>query len=1033
MNLRRLIRKNIYLYKPFYRLTAIAVIVAVAVIVGSLVVGDSVRGTLLQRVEDRLGNTETIVFSRQSFMDEKILESLRHSRAGGYPLETGRLQDNPAMTTRGILLMDGFVSVSGRLIPVMVWGVDDLNIEEGQAKINRALHNEITVGARHTSPSSIVLRLPAAGIVPSGSMFVTDVYTTSLRLDLSDIVSVEQGGNISLQNEQIIPFNIFVNRAELAETMEVSGRINVILSDRIISREEFAQAWNYEISGLRALPRHCGLDPQSPCFKGIPAYAGMTTITSDRVFIQDQVIETLRKDDLSANRFFTYLANSIRKNEISIPYSFITAVDFFDGQPLNPDEVILSDYAARRLNARIGDTISVSYFISQRFRTLSVDSVFLRVSRVVPISQLQADSALRADFPGLSNVDRCADWNSDLPINMSLITDEREEFWRRYANTPKAIVPYITLAPRWENAFGSATALQISDVSSLKNLTHEMFDITLIHPRETAITAATSGVDFSSLFLALGFFIIISAAMLMIVPLSEMLFRRRKELHLLKAIGFSNKRILRLLWREINPVVWISAIGGVIAGLLYTSLVLFLLGNVWRGATHTDGFGLFPNFATVLGGLIVGVILSLFLVYFVIRKSTGAFRLRSTTRQVAERSRSHTSHLAPFGFRRLISASLRYKKKQALLSFVTLACGVLIVFSVGLNRQGFADSSQIRTATGGFALWAETSVPIFHNIQTEDGRSRLGLMNLSNNAHVLQLLKYSADDASCLNLNRVETPNVLGIEMTDLIDADFRITRTIFDGSRSRRDAMHCISTIDNFTTTHNGVIPALIDETVLTWTLMRRLGDTLVYLGERGDTVLIQIAGTLDNSIFQGHILIDKNLFSETWSEISGSEIMLVNVPEQEIEATKILLSQALNMFGIRVMTTNERMRLFYSVTDTYLTIFLTLGGLGLLLGIFSLIIVVRKNLLARTKEITLYRSLGFNKKRLQDLLYKENIIVPLSAILTGALGSLFGVFLGFGNVSIWVWLMAIMFLVGFIFSVIIFVKTTVRNYLQK
>ena len=1050
MNLSRLIRKNIFLYKPFYRLIAVAVVVAVAVIVGSLVVGDSVRGTLLQRVDERLGNTETIIFSRQSFMHESIIDPLRHSREGGNLIADG-LRVKPAMTTRGILLMDGFVSVSGRLIPVMVWGVDDLDIEKGQAKINRALHNEIasaSLNNRASPAQSIVLRLPAAGIVPSGSMFVTDVYTTSLRLELSDILSVEQGGNISLQNEQIVPFNIFVNRPELAETMEVCEKINVILSDRIISRDEFAEAWNYQISGLNVTTRHCELQSSEAIHETVNCFATltMTTITSDRIFIQDQVVETLMKDDISANRLFAYLANSIRKNEISIPYSFITAVDFYDGQPLNPNEVILSDYAARRLNARIGDTISISYFVSQRFRTLSVDSVFLRVSRIVPISQLQADSELRADFPGLSNVESCADWNSDLPINMGLITDEREEFWQRYKNTPKAIVPYATLAPRWENVFGNATALQISDANRLKDLTHEMFDITLIYPRETAIFAAKSGVDFSSLFLSLGFFIIISAMMLMVVPLSEMLFRRRKELSLLKAIGFSNKRILRVLWREINPVVWVSAIGGVIAGLLYTSLVLFLLGTVWQGATHTEGFRMFPDFLTTLTGLVFAVVLSLSLVYFVIRKGTVASTNSATGTGVRSLSLSKRPQPAPLlTFFRLIKSSILYKKKQALLSFVTLACGVLIVFSVGLNRQGFADSSQIRTATGGFALWAETSVPIFHNIQTEDGRSRLGLMNLSNNAHVLQLLKYRADDASCLNLNRVETPNVLGIDMIDLKNSDFRITQTIFDVPRNKR--RHCrldsqsprygipayAGMAEKMQTTHNGLIPALVDETVLRWTLGRRLGDTLVYMGERGDTVLIQLAGTIDNSIFQGYILIDKNLFSEIWSEISGSEIMLVNVPENEIESTKMLLSQALHMFGIRVTTTNERMRLFYSVTDTYLTIFLTLGGLGLLLGIFSFIIVVRKNLLARTKEITLYRSLGFGEKRLQSLLYKENIIIPLSAIFMGSLLSLFGVFFGFGNVTTSTWLLAVFFLVMFVFCVLVFVRITVRSYSQK
>jgi putative ABC transport system permease protein len=288
-------------------------------------------------------------------------------------------------------------------------------------------------------------------------------------------------------------------------------------------------------------------------------------------------------------------------------------------------------------------------------------------------------------------------------------------------------------------------------------------------------------------------------------------------------------------------------------------------------------------------------------------------------------------------------------------------------------------------------------------------------------------LKYSADDASCLNLNKVVTPNVLGIDMKDLLNSNFKISKTIFDC----RDAAYYVPT--KFKTAENGVYPALVDETVLQWSLGKKLGDTLVYIGEKGDTIPIVLAGTLENSIFQGYILIDKSLFSKIWSEISGSEIMLIKVPDSAIAETKTLISQALNNYGVRVTTTNERMKLFYSVTDTYLTIFLTLGGLGFLLGIFSFIIVVRKNLVARTKEITLYRSLGFSEKRMLNLLYKENIIIPLCAIATGALGSLLGVSMGFGNVSIGIWTLAVAFLTVFILCVMVFVKITVKRYLGK
>jgi len=578
VKIRQIIVKNILLYKPFYRLIAIAVTVAVTVITGSLAVGDSVRGTLIKQVEERLGKTETIVFSRYSFMDDDILAGI----------------EMPCMAS---LYTNGFVSISGKMIPVVVWGRDDMGIEKGGAKINSALYNEI----KTTPTKDVVLRLPSAGMVPLGSMYVTDTYTISLRLTVESVITGEQGGNLNLKNEQITPFNIFVNREELAQAMNTPGKINLILFDRIISTDDFASAWNCSFSGLH----HQG-----------------TTVTSDRMFIQEPVVETLCRLDSTSNRVFAYLANTIGTDDRNIPYSFVTAMDYYKGEPVHPDEIILSDYAAQRLNVRLHDTLFVSYFVSKQLKTLRVDSVFLTVGKIVPLIDFQADDILKADFPGLSNVERCTEWDSDLPINMNLITDEDEDYWAKYKNTPKAILPYSTLAPRWKNAYGSATALQISnDANNFSHVTYAMFDIQLIYPRETGITAAKSGVDFASLFLSLGIFIVISASILMMVPLSEMLFRRRNELSLLRASGFSRKRILRLLWSESAPVVGGSAMAGVAIGLIYTYLILFLLGTIWRGATHTEGFRVYFHLTTIASGLLCGIAISLLLLYIGIYRS----------------------------------------------------------------------------------------------------------------------------------------------------------------------------------------------------------------------------------------------------------------------------------------------------------------------------------------------------------------------------------------------------------------------------
>lgn len=71
----------------------------------------------------------------------------------------------------------------------------------------------------------------------------------------------------------------------------------------------------------------------------------------------------------------------------------------------------------------------------------------------------------------------------------------------------------------------------------------------------SGIYAARNGVDFAGLFLALGFFIIVSAVLLMLNPLSEMFYRRRHEIALLRSMGYTRKRIKGMLWMESVPVV----------------------------------------------------------------------------------------------------------------------------------------------------------------------------------------------------------------------------------------------------------------------------------------------------------------------------------------------------------------------------------------------------------------------------------------------------------------------------------------------
>jgi putative ABC transport system permease protein len=604
-----------------------------------------------------------------------------------------------------------------------------------------------------------------------------------------------------------------------------------------------------------------------------------------------------------------------------------------------------------------------------------------------------------------------------MPIDMSRITREDEDYWAKYRATPKAIIAYSAVAGRWSNAYGCATALRISGAPDMSRLEPSMLGIRIIHPKEAGMTAARNGIDFASLFLALGIFIVFSAVLLMLVPLSEMVFHRRNELMLMNALGFPKKRTVKLLWTESLAVVLRASLMGVIAGVCYTALILLLLNSLWNGAVHTGGFTFFPTVQTVLAGWITSTVIALLLSRIAIVRAVGKTDKPRLIKPV------RTSQKKPFTRKRLIWAALHANKKRAWLSFATLASGVLIVFSVGLNRRGFADSSQLRSGTGGYSLWCESSVPVYHNIATPEGRSKLALKDLPEDMQVLQAFRYSADDASCLNLNRVTQPTVLGVDMESLKNSDFKILQSIYKADVSVFDAVRAAT---------DSVYPVMVDETALIWGLQKKTGDTIRYEAGNGRVVYLQLAASLQNSIFQGNLLMDKKLFSEIWSEITGSEITLFKVKDPEIETVQKQISQALSEYGVRVMPATQRLKEFNSVTDTYLTIFLTLGGLGLLIGVMSFIIVVRKNLASREEQIALYRSLGFTDRKIADLLIAENRIIPVSAIGFGVVISLAGVSGGIGNVSLGIWITALIFMALLMAGAWVFVKKTVERQVR-
>lgn len=1035
-------------YRSYYRLVALAVIVMMMVLSGSLLLGDSVRGTLEKRVQERLGDTQTLVTSGMGFMNEEILRSTLFSDAKGY------------------LLCEGYVSADQKMVPVMVWATDADGIPAGEAVINDPLRQQLP------NAEDLVLHLPAHSLVPSGSLFVTQQYSTQLRLHVRGTRTVEQGGNLLLRNEQALPLNLFMNRQELAEVMELQGKINLIMSPRHISQEELATAWNPALSGISLREDR---------------------ITTDRIFLQPAVVKKINASRLC----MAYLVNNIIPKPLKggdsrrsasleqdkqesgdslssslrdggLWYSFVTATDSWNGQPLQGNEVLLSDYAAERLAVQVGDSLSMDYFVTKGMKSLEERSHSFLVKGILPLVEIQHDSLTMTEFPGLSNVERCADWDSDLPIDMDHIDKEDEAYWYAYHQTPKAIVAYDAVKDDWSTPFGMATGLQDDAAAAkLQLLTPQDLGILVVHPRQMALYAANNGTDFSSLFLALGFFIILSGILLMQNPLAEMFACRRQEIELYATLGYSPRRIYSILCREAGKVVLLASPIGILCGMLYSGLTLFLLSNVWSGATHTEGFSLSVSPFMLLVAWAVGMLLAvatillsirsflktgkpvkmkkkelrpgsltgrmpfrmvalflacvaLFLVNLVLYHSIVLFVLCGLSwilacgmllQYIINR---YSRKEAAFSLSTMRWADLAYGRSNVWLSFWALAVGVFTVYAVGLNRPSFAHVLDDASVTGGFDLWCECSVPIQYDLNDAQVRQKLHLQELPDSVCFMQIQKHTQDEASCLNLNKVTTPTVLGIDTRDM--AYFGL------------DARLLTQTGAAYSSLCRGSI--LLDQESLTWSLMKSAGDTLRYTDAEGREANLRIAAAYPTGIFHGNALMDKDLFRDLWPDESGSRILLVRTgsPEQA-EKVRELLEIALSEYGVRFTTTQQRIELFFTVTDTYLSIFLTLGGLGLLLGIFSLVIVVRKNLVAKQAELQVLRNLGFTLPLLRRQLLQENLFVPLYAVVTGSIGSLISISANIAGAGWQTILVGALFLTAILYAIYLGIRRIVER----
>jgi putative ABC transport system permease protein len=364
------------------------------------------------------------------------------------------------------------------------------------------------------------------------------------------------------------------------------------------------------------------------------------------------------------------------------------------------------------------------------------------------------------------------------------------------------------------------------------------------------------------------------------------------------------------------------------------------------------------------------------------------------------------------------------RKTRSVATIALLSCGVFLIVAIGAFRLDADANAWKRSAgTGGFALIGESTLPVIKDLNTKEGRDALGL-----DEKVLQGVSFvpfrvrEGDDASCLNLNRAQQPRLLGVEPQLLVERDAFSFAKVARGSDGSRWPWSLLKTTPAGENAH---VPAIGDAASIQWALHKKIGDSLTYQDERGNSFDVQLVGGLANSILQGSLIIDEAEFTQRFPGVSGYRMFLIDCPSNALPAVSAELTRALQDYGFEVTPAAQRLAAFNAVQNTYLSTFQVLGGLGLLLGSFGLGIVVLRNVLERRGEMALLMAVGFTRARVQKLVLAEHaallclglvigIVAAVVAILPGVLSprshlpvqslslTLFGV-LVFGLISTW------------------------------
>jgi putative ABC transport system permease protein len=304
-----------------------------------------------------------------------------------------------------------------------------------------------------------------------------------------------------------------------------------------------------------------------------------------------------------------------------------------------------------------------------------------------------------------------------------------------------------------------------------------------------------------------------------------------------------------------------------------------------------------------------------------------------------------------------------------------LALGIFMVTALNAFRQDARLTENTRqSGAGGFAFVGESTLPIYEDLNSVEGQKQWDFdpEELAG-VNFVPFRVRDGEEASCLNLNRAQTPRVLGLSTAAMPADAFPFASEAGAGTRW--------AALDGT----GDAIPAIMDQYSAMFALGKKQGDIITVPDSRGEPVKLQLVGLLAGSVLQGNVIISEEHFIKLYPDTRGYRFFLVDAPSARAEAFRRLATEQLSTRDLALTPAVERLAQFQAVQNTYLTIFSTLGGLALLLSTIGLAVLVARHVMERRAEFATLTACGFRPGQLRLMVLAEHWFLFFAAIALG------------------------------------------------